>query len=680
MLKNAFVKIARADRIAVPAIVLILVLLAYGLLAPWLGFYWDDWPFAWFLRFFGPSEFIEAFRPFRPLLGPVFMGTTALFGGSPVTWQLVGLAVRVILSLELWLTLRLVWPSQKWNLMWVVLLFTVYPGYRQQWVSLTHVNQELIPLMCLVASFGVTAHAVRNGRHEISFTILALLLQALGLFSTEYFFGLEILRGFFLAAIFSQSLTAHRDILKKTARHWLPYLCVWILNAAWTYAYHNSEAYRSYGMAFLSGSSLSLPALGNEVINVFSLSVFTSWLDTFGVFSVIDGTLTQIISLVILLCTGFMVFAFMLSRKSANGDAAPDESDAWSRWAMIMGLAAVFGGRLPSWAAGLPLKLEFDYDRFMLSIMLGASLFIVGLATYALKDGRRKIVILSLLIALSTAYQFNAANTFRREWANQRDFFWQLAWRAPAVEPNTVLLTSELPFNYVYDLHVTAPLNWMYAPSLAERRMPYVLLYIKTRLRTPLLPSLQPDQPVVVQYRTAVFSGSTSDAMVLYKDADGCLRVLDPVYGNAETVPGASDLLVNAIPLSDPARIRAGAPEPQMDPILFGPEPAHGWCYFYEKAELARQQPDWDKVVKLFDQAAKSGLVASAPVENLVFIEGLAISGRTNDALELTDRTLKGQKELCPAIYSLWDRASQSSPGFDLAEVRQQIRQSGCLP
>lgn len=49
-----------------------LVVLAYGLLIPWMGFYWDDWPFAWFLKFLGPAEFIEMFRPFRPFLGPIF--------------------------------------------------------------------------------------------------------------------------------------------------------------------------------------------------------------------------------------------------------------------------------------------------------------------------------------------------------------------------------------------------------------------------------------------------------------------------------------------------------------------------------------------------------------------------------------------------------------------------------
>ena len=111
---------------------MLLIALAYGLLIPWMGFYWDDWPFAWFLRFFGPAEFIESFRPFRPLLGPIFMATTSIFGGHPVVWQILGIIIRFLLGLEVWWLLRKVWPTRQSSALWVVLLFTVYPAYGQQ--------------------------------------------------------------------------------------------------------------------------------------------------------------------------------------------------------------------------------------------------------------------------------------------------------------------------------------------------------------------------------------------------------------------------------------------------------------------------------------------------------------------------------------------------------------------
>jgi len=676
--KNIFNKLRQKEIIMVSAMLSLLILLAYGLLTPRMGFYWDDWPFAWFLNFFGPAEFIESFRPFRPFLGPIFTVTTTLLGGDPFTWQVVGLTLRFLLSLEVWYVLRLVWPSQKQNTMWVVLLFTVYPGYQQQWVSLTHVNQEIIPLTWLIASFGVTAYAIRNEHLRKRLTILALILQALGLFSTEYFFGLEVLRFFFLLAIFAETLSIRKDVLQKAAHAWLPYFCIWILNAVWTYAYHHSAAYNSYDISLLSSTSFSPLAIGNEILTTISLSGFMSWLNTFGIISTIDGSLTQVIALGILLISASAIFIFMRSLHNGTADQ-PSKEDSWGQWAILIGLVAIFAGRLPSWAAGLPLKLEFDYDRFFISIMFGASLFIVGLAAFSLRNGKRKVFILSLLIGLSTAHQFSVANTYRRDTANQQDIFWQMAWRIPGLEENTALLTYELPLKYVSDMQFTAPLNWIYAPQISDRKIPYTLLYLKTRFSPS---TLQDGQPIDIKYRTVDFNGSTSNSVVIYKEANGCLRVLDSVYANADTLPGANYLLLNAIPLSNPDLIQAKASQPVMDEDLFGAEPAHGWCYFYAKAELARQQSDWEGVVKLYDQAKKEGLNFFMPVENLPFIEGFARTGQMETALKLTDRTVKIQEDLCPAIYSLWDRAlrNPSTQTLSAVEINEHLRQSGCNP
>lgn len=657
------------EDLRITGLILFLIVLAYGLLIPDLGFYWDDWPFAWFLRFFGPGEFIASFRPFRPLLGPVFAATTTMFGGDPLVWQGIGLAARFILAFQVWLLLKQVWPSQHKNVLWVTLLFTLHPAYLQQWVALTHVNQELIPLMFLLASFIVTVHALRNGFVSSRWTPLALVLQFLGLFTTEYFFGLEILRFFFLLAIVSETIKAPADVLKKTLKLWLPYLTIWIINAVWTYAYHRSAAYDSYEISVGASALFTPAALLSELINTFSLSGFISWLTPFSLFTMLDGSMTQLAAFGIFVPAAAAVFIVMRSHSEA--DEAADNS--WAKWAMAMGGIAIFAGRLPSWAAGLPLKIQFDYDRFFVSIMAGASLFIIGFLVFFIKSGLRRTAFLSLLIGLSAAYQFTVMNTYRRDAAVQRDFLWQMAWRMPSLKPGTALLTYELPFKYVADLQVTAPVNWMYAPAIEDRQLPYVLMYIKTRLGSEALPTLKPDRPIHLQYRTVDFDGNTSNSVVLYKDADGCLRVLDPLYANAQTVPGAVDLLLNAIPLSNPQLIQADTAPPIMDETLFGAEPEHGWCFFYAKAELARQQGDWALVTQLRQQAQKADLDPLVPVENLPFIEAYAQTGQQEAALKLSGQTLKAQPDLCPAVYSIWDRVLPSS-----AEIQSKLQEYGC--
>ncbi|MBK6792160.1 MAG: hypothetical protein IPG80_06370 [Anaerolineales bacterium] len=665
---------------AIPAALSLLVLLAYGLLTPWMGFYWDDMPFAWFLHFFGPIEFIEAFRPFRPGLGYIFAATTAIFGGQPFTWQLLGLIIRLILGLQVWSLLRKVFPTRERSVLWVILLFTVYPAYGQQWVALTHINQELIPLFLLLSSFILTVSLLRSGKPSLPSTALAILLQALGLFTTEYFFGLEILRFFFILVIFAESIANKKDLIKKTFIQWLPYLIVWTINAAWTYSYHRSDAYNSYQISLLS--LLSPLALLNEFVTTLSLSGFVSWLGTFSIFSPVDGSATQVIAFVIFTAACLVVYFLSGAQRNADSELPKANYESHNKdlpssgthyWFILIGIVTIFAGRLPSWAAGLPLKIEFDYDRFFVSIMLGASLFIIGLADLLLREGRAKLILLSLLIGISTAYQFTSANTYRRDWANMQDLFWQMAWRMPDLQEGTTVLTYELPLKYLSDYQLMSTLNWMYAPDFEGRELPYALQYLKTRFEAA---EIKADHPIEVTYRTVKFSGNTSNSVVIYKEADGCLRVLDPVYNNAETVPGASFYLTDAIALSDPALIRTDASTPAMEKKLFGNEPSHGWCYTYAQAELARQAGNWEDVAAIYKNAQKEELAPTLPVEYLPFIEAFVHTGDMDTALKLTEKTIKSQPTLCPALNTMWTRVSGT---VDISEA-ETLLQKECKP
>jgi len=657
---NRLSSVIRNENITVPALVLFLILLAYGIFIPWMGYYWDDWPFAWLLKYLSFYEFIPAFSWSRPLLGPIFAATTALFGGHPLTWQIIGLITRFLLSLEVWFLLRWVFPEAKSKVLWVVFLFAVYPGYGQQWVAFTHVNQELFPLLFLLGSFLVTVWALRKRQSSHSLTALALVLQAFGLFATEYFFGLEFLRFLFILKIHSEKAKDRRVLLGRALKSWSPYLIVWAINAAWIFIYHRSSAYASYDIDF-SGPALSPLSLVNEFINTFSLSAFVSWLRAFDLFAVVARSALQAGHLAVLVAATAAVFFLM---QFSNREEPQKESGAFAWWAMAIGFIGIFAGRLPSWAAGFELRLEFDVDRLFVSIMLGASLFIIGLADLILKPGKSKAVMLSLLIGLSVSQLFGTAYTYKQDWADQREFYWELAWRMPGLKEDTTLVTYELPLAYVSDLQVTAPLTWIYAPDLDERRLPYVLLYIRSRQNS-FLSSLEPGTPINVQYRTANFAGNASDIVVIYKEPEGCLRVLDPVYGNAETISNWRRPLEGAIPLSNLDLIDADAPTPNLDQTLFGPEPSHGWCYYYAKAELARQVGDWALVVDLYGRSQRDGLKVSMPVEYLPFIEAFALTGDTETAVDLSQRTVNAQQNLCTAVTILWGRVSQGAePAF----------------
>ena len=58
--------------------------------------------------------------------------------------------------------------------------------------------------------------------------------------------------------------------------------------------------------------------------------------------------------------------------------------------------------------------------------------------------------------------------------------------------------------------------------------------------------------------------------------------------------------------------------------LVFGPEPSRGWCYYYEKADLARQRGDWEEVLTLEGEAMKQGFAPADMIEWMPFLQAYA--------------------------------------------------------
>lgn len=671
----------RPNHPSIPKFLLAVSILSYGLLIPLTGFYWDDWPFAWIAHFLGPAEFFPAFEPFRPFLAPIFYLTTSLLPENPLIWQVVGVLVRFITGFAAWWALDSIWPAHRRQTLTAAILFLVFPGYSQQWVALTHVNQELIPLTFYLLSFGFTARAIRNRTRFHALTAIALLFHICGLFPTEYFFGLEAIRFIFIWSIVSENghgaagaVRGFRARLIHSLRLWLPYLMVWAANAGWLFYYYNYGPYNSYGIDLEpSRSSLALleilPAMGEAVYK----AGFLAWVQVFAHLAE-NPTAPSSLLAIALIVLAFALVTFYLLRFSPRSPA----SSTWLKIAFVSGLVGILFGRLPSWAANLPLTLQSSYDRFMVSMMLGAALWIAA-ALELLRNERVRLGVTSLLVALSIGQQFLNANIFRRDWEGQRAIYWQMAWRIPALQPGTLLLTHEMPLDYETDLSMTAPINWMYAPDYQPPDdVPYALAYTEKRLGGRVLPDLEPGAPVVFPIRTVAFRGATDAALVIFVPRQGCLRVLDPVYANEVVYNRQSDFLTDAIHLSDPSRILVDAPAPHMPAALFGAEPAHEWCYFYEKAELARQKGDWEGVAALGQEAEQLGFTPTDPFEWLPFIEAYAQTGELQSAEELSHQAFAEDSGVRRGLCQIWERIENGGRAGVRARAGELLSTFGC--
>jgi hypothetical protein len=162
-----------------------------------------------------------------------------------------------------------------------------------------------------------------------------------------------------------------------------------------------------------------------------------------------------------------------------------------------------------------------------------------------------------------------------------------------------------------------------------------------------------PGLPIEQNYLAKTFHGDTSQLVVIDYSPPGCVRVLDPQidYANRLLLPQ----LREASGLSNTSLIRE-EDAVTLPASLFHPEPVHGWCYYFEKAELARQFGNWKEVAKLGDVAFQLGEHPD-PIERFVFIEGYAHVGDWERARKLSQESYRVSRNFIgPLLCQLWQR------------------------
>jgi hypothetical protein len=254
-----------------------------------------------------------------------------------------------------------------------------------------------------------------------------------------------------------------------------------------------------------------------------------------------------------------------------------------------------------------------------------------------------------------------------------------MAWRAPGLKPDTLVLMNERLIFYA-DNSLSAPLNWIYAPDNHSDQISYVLFYPTNRLGASL-PELEPAIPIQYDYIAGRFHGNTSQVVAFYYDPPACLRLLDPDVDPNNRFISAESHMREASALSNLDQILASGTSTL--PEAYSPEPAHGWCYYFQKADLARQMGDWDSVTRLGDEAFALNDYPNNPLERFVFIEGYAHAGDWDLARKLSRESYQVSKEYVgPLLCRLWERIETETPdGPEKSDVLSEIKSMfACKP
>jgi hypothetical protein len=126
--------------------------------------------------------------------------------------------------------------------------------------------------------------------------------------------------------------------------------------------------------------------------------------------------------------------------------------------------------------------------------------------------------------------------------------------------------------------------------------------------------------------------------------------------------------------LSAPEQILSSATA--VMPDIYGPEPAHAWCYYFQKADLARQLGDWEEVAELGDYAFQLDDHPNNPVERFVFVEGYAHAGKWEQAVKLSRESYQVSKEYVgPLLCRLWERIEiETDESPEKSDVLSEIK------
>jgi hypothetical protein len=636
-----------------PLLLTALALAAFGPFIPWLGFYQDDWHHIYYFSqegLDGLARFL--FFDSRPFAIAVYAPLFSLLGTHPLGWHLFGLLMRLLIALVFLQIINLLWPHTRRENTIIAALFLLYPAFLLQPMAVMFALHWAMYLFYLL-SVWLMLLALRSERHFLPLTAASLLLGAFQLLMLEYFIGLELLRPVLIFLAFRADAGQKRWL--STLKAWIPYLVVAALYVIFRLSFGALFDYDRNAPRVLAGL-ISQPLetlryLLQSGLEDFSEILLSAWYDS------LNPTLFDLTRLSVPLTWGVVLAAAALlwaalGHLREQNDSTPA---GWRREILLVGALAVLFGLLPGWAIGKTVHTSNPLwnDRFAMASLFGAALVWVGLIHSLVHSAKSRNLLFGLMLALALGAQLRSGLAYRQAWEKQTLFYWQLYWRAPAIEPGTAFISDSEFLTYMGNYPSAFAINTLYPKRTPARELDFWLFTSGENL--PRWDDFRAGAPLDGLKYASTFAGNSRNSLAILFEPENqqCLWILGPQDAAHQTLPA---MTYEFLPASNLARIESDFSGWRPSPAIFGPEPAHTWCYTFQKADLARQAGDWDEVIRLWQQALAAGFGPRHTREYMPFIEAYARAADWKTAEKLTLRagtiTEKARHPLC----ALWQR------------------------
>jgi hypothetical protein len=663
--------VLRSQAFSVIALLILVSGLAYLPFIGQFGYFNDDWYLMYAAGAKGAFVFKDIFSIDRPLRALVMVPAYFIFGENPFGFNLSAYGFRVLSALGfLWL-LRTLWPRQRTAGMLMALLFLIYPGFLSQFNGIDYQSQ-MVSLAAAVFSLALTVKAIQADGLAVKIILFFIsgVLSWLYIGLVEYFIGFEIIR---LACVFLLVSREHTTPGKKiiqAVRQWLPSLILLLPFLVWRlYFFESERSATDIGLQLdrvvqspLTTSLRWLTTLLSDSLDVVvlawgqPLSSLLSWI----------STRNQLLLGLGLSTVSIVIFLFVL--RQLEGPEGSETSN-WRSEAFWFGAVGVIGGLFPIVLVNRYVDFG-SYSRYTLVSSAGAVILLVSLVFSLQKQALRNIILAGFVLVASFTHFANSQKAVQINNAT-RDFWWQIYWRAPQISPHTTLIANYAVGATEEDYFVWGPANMIYYPDGTKEKYVQPGVYAAVLNRDTVTKVLVGKGQEFDNRRTIRTYKNYRRLLVLTQPTvNSCVHVIDGTQPEYSTQENASIQIIGQN--SDLDYILTDVPAPVLTPpaIVFGQEPEHDWCYYYQKATLSRQRGDWDEVLILGEDALNKGLAPVDLIEWLPFLQAYARAGDIDRLVELAPIVSSDPYIVQQACRGFGEISDLAKPVFDVIDLQ----------
>ncbi|NJN80001.1 MAG: hypothetical protein HC797_05770 [Anaerolineales bacterium] len=272
-------------------------------------------------------------------------------------------------------------------------------------------------------------------------------------------------------------------------------------------------------------------------------------------------------------------------------------------------------------------------SRYMLASSVGA---VILISAFIHQFRYHKIYIVStcvLIISSVLTHHLNGLSWARSSDAMQ-NFWWQVSWRIPQLKEGTTLVANYSHTAVEEDYFIWGPANLIYHPQSQDENSPKPALWGLVLNRENTISILNQAKPELLNRRSIItYLGYDNILILTQPSLSSCVQVID---GNFPIVSEYEQYDIQAIASkSNQNNVILDYSASSPLEVVFGAEPQHEWCFYYQSASLAFQRGDYESVLDIKQKAKKLGFSAQDPVEWMPFLQAAILLEDYDQAVEI---------------------------------------------